>query len=260
MSSRTRFIIVLVAALVGVVVTLSLGRWQLSRAAQKQTIAAQIDARKAEPALGTAALASAVRGAASASHPGGSAALLAELHYRRAELRGTWLAQHTVYLDNRQMDNQHVRAQPGFFVVTPLKLAGSDAVLPVQRGWVPRDGRDRTRLPAIATPTGEVAITARITPPPARLYAFSGADSGSIRQNLDLESFSREVGVPLPALSLQQQQDAAHDGDGLLRDWPQVASGVHKHYGYAAQWFGLAALIAGLYVWFQLLRPRIKQR
>ena len=35
-----------------------------------------------------------------------------------------------------------------------------------------------------------------------------------------------------------------------------AAAGVHKHYGYAFQWFALSALILGLYVWFQLIRPR----
>jgi surfeit locus 1 family protein len=44
--------------------------------------------------------------------------------------------------------------------------------------------------------------------------------------------------------------------DGLRRDWPVVDAGLGKHYGYAFQWFGLSALFAGLYVWFQLLRPR----
>jgi surfeit locus 1 family protein len=34
------------------------------------------------------------------------------------------------------------------------------------------------------------------------------------------------------------------------------ASDVHKHYGYAAQWFGLSALVITLYAWFQLIRPR----
>ena len=34
------------------------------------------------------------------------------------------------------------------------------------------------------------------------------------------------------------------------------AADVHKHYGYAFQWFALCALIVGLYVWFQLIRPR----
>jgi surfeit locus 1 family protein len=46
--------------------------------------------------------------------------------------------------------------------------------------------------------------------------------------------------------------------EGLLREWPQAATGVEKHYGYAFQWFGLALLIALLYVWFQIVRPRYK--
>ena len=40
----------------------------------------------------------------------------------------------------------------------------------------------------------------------------------------------------------------------LRRDWPAVALGVEKHYGYAFQWFALAALILGLYLWFQFFR------
>ena len=38
--------------------------------------------------------------------------------------------------------------------------------------------------------------------------------------------------------------------------WPEPAADVQKHYGYAFQWFALCALILGLYVWFQLIRPR----
>jgi surfeit locus 1 family protein len=44
--------------------------------------------------------------------------------------------------------------------------------------------------------------------------------------------------------------------DGLLRQWPEPAADVQKHYGYAFQWFALCALILGLYVWFQIVRPR----
>jgi surfeit locus 1 family protein len=46
--------------------------------------------------------------------------------------------------------------------------------------------------------------------------------------------------------------------DGLLRNWPQPAVDVGKHYGYAAQWFGFCAIIGGLYAWFQLIRPRLQ--
>ena len=35
---------------------------------------------------------------------------------------------------------------------------------------------------------------------------------------------------------------------------------MQKHYGYAFQWFALAALIAVLYVWFRLVRPRQRRR
>jgi surfeit locus 1 family protein len=45
----------------------------------------------------------------------------------------------------------------------------------------------------------------------------------------------------------------------LLRDWPAPASDVGKHHAYAAQWFAMAALITGLYVWFQLVSP-LRQR
>ena len=35
-----------------------------------------------------------------------------------------------------------------------------------------------------------------------------------------------------------------------------MALGVEKHYGYAFQWFAMSALVLGLYLWFQWLRPR----
>jgi surfeit locus 1 family protein len=53
------------------------------------------------------------------------------------------------------------------------------------------------------------------------------------------------------------QEDGANPpADGLLRQWPPPAADVHKHYGYAFQWFALSALVLVLYVWFQILRPR----
>ena len=77
--------------------------------------------------------------------------------------------------------------------------------------------------------------------------------SSPIRQNLDLEAFRAQTGLPLRAeFSLQQIGSAS---EGLQRDWPAPALGIDRHYGYAFQWFGLAALVAVLYVWFQLIVP-----
>ena len=77
--------------------------------------------------------------------------------------------------------------------------------------------------------------------------------SSRIRQNLDLDELRAQTRADLPAGSVVQTDPAS---DGLQRDWPEIGSGVDKHYGYAFQWFGLSALIATLYVWFQILVPR----
>ncbi|HEX6704523.1 MAG TPA: SURF1 family protein [Albitalea sp.] len=238
-SPATRALVVLLATLAGMALTARLGVWQLDRAAQKQAMQRALDERAALPPLAAADLAR-------------SADEAAAQHYRRVVLHGRWLDRFTVYLDNRQT-NGH----PGFYVVTPLQLAGRDEAVLVQRGWVPRDAADRTHIAPIVTPGGEVEVAGHIAPPPARLYEFSAAASGPIRQNLDLAAYAAETGVRLAPLSVVQ--DAGPAGDGLSRQWPHPAVDVHKHHGYAFQWFALCALMAGLYVWFQLLRPRLRR-
>ncbi|MED5617918.1 SURF1 family protein [Ideonella sp. BN130291] len=241
LSDKHRRWVVTLAALAGMALTARLGVWQLDRAAQKQALQRAIESRGRLPALENTTLARDAQAAAGQ-------------HYRPVRLRGQWLAQHTVFLDNRQIGG----GRPGFFVLTPLVLAPGDAVL-VQRGWVPRDAADRTHLPAITTPQGVVEIAGRVAPPPSRLFEFAGAASGPIRQNLDLAAFTTEIDLALRPLSVQQLNAGADAADGLARDWPLPAVDLSKHHGYAFQWFALCALIAGLYVWFQILRPRTRR-
>lgn len=235
MSARTstaRFWLVTLAALVGVALTLSLGFWQLSRAADKLALQETMDARRALPQLDGATLR--------------DPALAQGNLYRSVQLRGAWLPGHTLYLDNRQM-----QGKAGFFVVTPLLLAPDGPAVLVQRGWVPRNFIDRSQVPVVPTPEGPVAVSGRIAPPPGKLYEFAASGSGAIRQNLDLSSFAGEIGRPLATVTVQQ---AGPPSDGLLRDWPRIDLGVDKHYGYAVQWFALAGLIALLYGWFQIVK------
>ena len=229
---RWKFWLITVAAVLATLATLSLGQWQLNRAAEKRAIQEQRDHQGERSALDNAAF-------MALSTP------LEELH-RPVQLKGHWLADQTVFLDNRQMN-----AKPGLYVITPLKIEGSSAVVVVQRGWIARNFEDRTQLPKVRTLTGTVVVEGRIAPPPSKLYEMGGPDSGVIRQNLDLSLFSAETGLPLLSMSIQQSGAAS---DGLLREWPVVGTGVEKHYGYAFQWFALSALIALLYVWFQIVR------
>jgi surfeit locus 1 family protein len=237
LSARQRWWWVTAAALAAVLLTARLGWWQLDRASQKLAVQAAIEERGQLPAVDQLAQLAATVDAAQSQH------------HRRLRLTGRWSSAHTVLLDNRQM-----RGRTGFFVITPLLLADGSALL-VQRGWLPRDFIDRSRVAEVPTAAGEVLVQGRIAPPPARLFEFSGTDSGLIRQNLDLEAFGRETGLALRPLSLLLAESPASAGDGLQRDWPAPSSGVAKNHGYAAQWFALAALILGLYVWFQLIQP-----
>lgn len=224
----------LVAAVAGMAVTARLGLWQLDRAADKAARQAQLDQRAALPPLPADALARRADEAAAQWQ-------------RRTVVVGRWVPGATVFLDNRPMNGR-----AGFHVVTPLRLDDGTAVL-VQRGWAPRDPLQRDHLPPVQTPAQPVTIAARIVPEPSRLYALGQESDGPIRQNLDIATAARLTGLALRPVVLLQ---TGADTDGLLRDWPAPASGIDRHHGYAVQWFALSALIAGLTVWFQFVRPR----
>ncbi|RQO45193.1 transmembrane cytochrome oxidase [Variovorax sp. KBW07] len=264
-----RFWLLTIATVLTLAATVSLGRWQLSRAAQKESLQASIDAQKQKPPL-TQAEFLALEKASDSLH-------------RPVRLRGLWLPTQTVYLDNRQM-----HGVPGFYVMTPFALEGSEQAVMVQRGWVQRNFVDRTKLGDVETPAGIVEVTGLIEPPPSHLLelgtptpapasapataetpapapaagapapAPAAEGSSPIRQNLDLEAFRAETKLPLRTdVSLQQGGPAS---EGLQRDWPAPALGLERHYGYAFQWFGLSALVVILYVWFQFISPFRRSR
>jgi len=241
LSAKGRVAVTLIATLIGVALTANLGAWQLSRAAQKVALQVALESRAKLSPLAAPELAR-------------TPEQVEAQHYRPVHLRGQWLPQRNVFLENRQMNGR-----VGFYLVTPLQLEGRPELVLVQRGFVPRDLRDRTLLPTIATPAGTVEVDGHIAPKPSRLYEFAPSTSGLIRQNLDFGEFALETGLPLSPLSVLQADSASTAGDGLLRQWPRPAVDVQKHYGYAFQWFALCALMAGLYVWFQLVRPRWKR-
>ena len=232
MNLTRKFYLITAAALFFAGLGIYLGFWQLGRAAQKEAMQAAMQAQAVQAPLDAGAL---------ARLPNMASGL-----YRPVHVAGSWESAHTVYLDNRQMDGK-----VGFFVVTPLRLQATGQVVLVQRGWIGRNFEVRDQAPAVETPPGLVWIDGQIAPPPSKLYEPGAPGTGLIRQNLDLDRFRRESGLVLADFTIRQSGPAS---DGLRRNWPAVALGVEKHYGYAFQWFAMAALILGLYLWFQFFR------
>lgn len=264
--------------------TARLGVWQLDRAAEKTTLAdLQRQRASAAPWSGRdwpcqTGLKSVV--AAPAAEPNtqqgsdmpGTEADAALPAQQPVALRGRWLSQHTVFLDNRPMGGQ-----PGFFVVTPLRLSDSacpGGIVLVQRGWWPRDAQDRQRLPEWPEADGEVVVRGVVMAQVSQTYALGEEgppprEAGRVlRQNADEAFWRTWLGQsPLPGAVLQGHPETMTSDSpagvappDLRRDWPQPDLGVDKHHAYAAQWFALSALAVGLTLWFSVIRPRRARR
>jgi surfeit locus 1 family protein len=257
---NSRFWLITVSAIIAAAITLKLGFWQLSRAHEKLALQASIQAQASLPSLNAAALIQAT----SISTTEQSVNTPNVLH-RAITLTGHWLPQHTLFLDNRQMD-----ARPGLFVLTPFEFedesTATKKIILVQRGWMPRNFLDRNKLPEVATDTAKVTIVGRIALSPTKLFEFKGADNGAIRQNIEITALAKEFKIDLFQYALLQLENDAVDvvkdkhHDQLLRHWAHPDYGSEKNYGYMVQWWALSALIVLLYVWFQIIRPAIKSK
>jgi surfeit locus 1 family protein len=224
----------LAVAVAGALLTGRLGLWQLDRAHQKERAAALVAERARQPPLPAAALAA-------------DEAAAAAQWQRRIALDGRWIAGRTVFLMNRTMDGR-----AGFYVMTPLRLPDGGAVV-VQRGWVARDDARTTQPPAVASPAGPVRVQGHVAPWPSHWIELGQPASGPVRQNLARAPFAAETGLALRPVTVVEDESPGA-ADGLRRDWPAPDIGTLTNYGYAAQWFAMAAGCLGLWAWTQLLR------
>ncbi len=205
-----------------------LGLWQLSRAEGKHALQQAWQARQALAPLSAPALAEVQDEAAAQALDG-----------RRVQVRGEFMPQWVVYLDNRQQ-----QGQPGFWVMMPFRLAENGKTVLVARGWLARSKQDRSAIAAYATPQGSVELHAVVRSRVARLMQL-GRDAklvtGTIVQNLELLDAREASGLPLLPLLLEQSAEV-NEQDRLGRIWPQASAGIEKHQGYAFQWFALAGV------------------
>ncbi|MES2537773.1 MAG: SURF1 family protein [Pseudomonadota bacterium] len=210
-----------IATLVVVAIGVSLGQWQTRRAAEKQAIETRLIARENAAPIRLA----------------GASATVEELEFRRIIVRGEFVRDWPVYLDNRPY-----KGLAGFYLLMPLKIAGTGTHVLVNRGWLPRDPLDRAKLPSIATPAGMVDIEGIVRRNSGNVLQLGKAESlrpGAIVQNADLAGFAQASSLALQPFIIEQ---LGNTQDGLVRDWPRPSTGIDKHLGYAFQWYALAAM------------------
>lgn len=208
---------VLIVVICFTIIFVELGKWQLSRADERNTRQERLDQLSKEPIVQLP----------------GSLIKLEDFQYRQVEVSGRYLPENTIYLDNKTY-----KGHAGYHVITPLLIAQSELLVAVNRGWTPT-GNDRSVLPTIETPEDKITIQGIASSPEIRTFALAEQEADSIVWNsFDSERFRQLTGYDLQPIMILQQSNT---DDGLIRDWIRPDSGASKNIGYAVQWFSLAA-------------------
>lgn len=207
-------------ALVLLPVLLWLGAWQLGRAAEKERLLSQWTDPAHAQVWSAADPATAVTG-----QP-----VTLSGQYTDA----VWL------LDNRTRDGM-----PGYEVLSLFRPEQGAPVV-INRGWVQGERR-RDQLPAIATPKGAVSLLARVAeyPVPPVLAGEPVAkseDAGWPRRVQALPKVLVEEWEPDVADKALKLDDENQPG-AFRADWEPDMMGPQTHYGYALQWFSMAAAL-----------------
>jgi surfeit locus 1 family protein len=206
-----------------------LGIWQLERAGWKQAL---VDAHEGRGRLSPVAL-------------GSLPDINDAVQYRRVFARGYYDMAHQLLLDNKIY-----QGHAGYHVLTPLHLDDSDAVVLVNRGWVPV-GKSRAALPDIPGTDGEVLVDGIVRLPPKRFFRLAAVDETNtdwpkVVQQLEMGELEQLLDRTLEPLILLLDKD---DEFGFYRDWKAVYGvTVDKHRAYAMQWFSLAVVLLAIYI------------
>ncbi|MCW6507585.1 SURF1 family protein [Lichenifustis flavocetrariae] len=218
-----------IGIILGTVLLLALGTWQVHRLSWKLDLIARVDARVHATPKPPPGRAEWPRVTASADE------------YRHVRLTGT-------FLNDRETLVQAVTALgPGFWVLTPLQMADGGIVL-INRGFVPPERRDPASR-AAGQITAETTVTG--------LLRLTEPNGGFLRSNDPAGNrwFSRDVAAIAAARGLRDTAPYFVDADAAALPEALPVGGLtvirfpNNHLVYALTWYSLATMLAGGGVW-----------
>ena len=215
---------------------IGLGLWQVQRLHWKEALIARVESRISEPAAPLDDV---------LSHG------LANAEWRHVSVHGALQNDDELYLFAPSQ-----AGQPGYHVVTPLLLEGGSAVL-IDRGFVPEDLKNPTARPK-GQPAGDVTVTGvlRLSEAPG-LFTPAPDQAHRAWYVKDLPSMAEAAGVTLRAPIIIEADDTPNPGEypkgGQTRvDFP------NNHLQYALTWFGLALVLAVIYLLYHRKQGRLR--
>lgn len=209
---------------------ISLGFWQLDRAAEKRALEAAYIEQQAQPPSQL-----------------NSRNLDTLPDYRRVMAQGQFDADHTWLLDNKQRDGR-----VGYEVVTPFILNDGSLIL-VNRGWLASTAQ-RAQLPPVPVLLGEQMLFGELVS--ASEHPLLDGESQAIDwprvvMALDPVAMGAQVDRKFPVRYLRLDDSSP---GALVTQWQAVNVSSAKHSGYAFQWFGMAV---ALIIWFVVANTKV---
>ena len=202
-----------------------LGRWQWQRGEAKQAVWSEYERDAPASNIGTREFDRVDR-------------------FARLELRGEFEPARQFLLDNRS----HA-GKPGYEVLTPFRLVDGRRLL-IDRGWIPFGGY-RDRLPDVSMPgAAPEVITGRIDELPSGGLASGHASPDLAAPWPKLTSFPTHAELESALGETLEKRmllmDAGIPG-GYVREWSPPGMAPSRHFSYAIQWWGFAAVLLVLY-------------
>ncbi len=226
-----RLLLPLVMTAAGMIVLISLGKWQLDRKAWKEELIAAIEFRtKAEPVD--------LLSAYSASYQSDIG-----FEYMRVKVRGRFH-----HDKERYFYAPDPELGPGVHVYTPFEIEGGEGILFVNRGYVPEELRAPDRRPESQL-DGEVEITGLLRGPGQQGFFTPDNDTkGNLWYWRDFYGlFASAFGDGRrPSIPVFLDAEGAAPGG-----WPKGSATIvelpNRHFEYALTWFGLAGALAAVF-------------
>ncbi len=242
MATRPQWLAFGAFVLVLIVVFLSLGRWQLGRAADQSGTDQLRDAAVSSPV----AEVSDVLTVGVAPPPAAQ--------WRLVSATGTYDVTHQLLVRNRTMDGAN-----GYYVLVPLRTEDGTE-LPVVRGWIPSGGTADAPAAVPEVPVGRITVVGRVRlPEPAA--STRSLPAGQVARVVPAE-LAASTGQPtFGGWIAVESEDPQPTGASVVAHLPDESDGGFRwpisHTVYAWQWFtfaGIALIGAAI-----LLRRDVRQ-
>jgi surfeit locus 1 family protein len=155
------------------------------------------------------------------------------------------------------LDNQVEATRPGYHVITPLKITGTDQYVLVNRGWIPANDV-HTDVPTVDTPSGNVKVEGQVWVPTNKIFTLEDKDVlakkafNTVWQHLDLKRYQKVVPIAVSALVIKL--DNKSESGGFVRNWQVPVDRIATHMGYAYQWYGFAVATFLIFLYMSIVR------